>query len=158
MHPRFELPPVPEITKDQQQKRAPTCHFCGEVGHKASYCQKMPPEVSAGRDLNPTPLFRTNGNHFRTFMRKLIGLISRLIACTATGSVAATRGSQIPVLHEQRQRQRQQRPASAAATSTKSTAPARRDHLLQMRHERSLRQQMPEGPFGLFIIQSSLSE
>lgn len=47
MHPRFELPPVPEITKDQQQKRAPTCHFCGEVGHKASYCQKMPPEVSA---------------------------------------------------------------------------------------------------------------
>lgn len=46
MHPRFELPPVPEQTKDQQQKRAPTCHFCGEVGHKASYCQKMPPEVS----------------------------------------------------------------------------------------------------------------
>lgn len=45
MHPRFELPPVPEIAKDQQQKRAPTCHFCGEVGHKASYCQKMPPEV-----------------------------------------------------------------------------------------------------------------
>lgn len=46
MHPRFELPPVPEISKDQQQKRQPTCHFCGEVGHKASYCQKMPPEVS----------------------------------------------------------------------------------------------------------------
>lgn len=45
MHPRFELPPVPEIPKDQMQKRAPTCHFCGEVGHKASYCQKMPPEV-----------------------------------------------------------------------------------------------------------------
>ncbi|XP_031637624.1 cleavage and polyadenylation specificity factor subunit 4 [Contarinia nasturtii] len=44
MHPRFELPPVPEITKDQQQKRAPVCHFCGEQGHKASYCQKMPPE------------------------------------------------------------------------------------------------------------------
>lgn len=45
MHPRFELPPVPEIPKDQMQKRAPTCHFCGELGHKASYCQKMPPEV-----------------------------------------------------------------------------------------------------------------
>lgn len=45
MHPRFELPPVSEIPKDQLQKRAPTCHFCGEVGHKASYCQKMPAEV-----------------------------------------------------------------------------------------------------------------
>lgn len=45
VHPRFELPPAPEITKDQILKRAPTCHYCGEVGHKASYCQKMPPEV-----------------------------------------------------------------------------------------------------------------
>lgn len=45
MHPRFELPPPPEINKDQMQKRAPTCHFCGELGHKASYCHKMPPEV-----------------------------------------------------------------------------------------------------------------
>lgn len=59
MHPRFELPPVPEITKDQQQKRAPTCHFCGEVGHKASYCQKMPPEVSC--------LFVFSGKHPLTF-------------------------------------------------------------------------------------------
>lgn len=50
MHPRFELPPVPEIPKDQMQKRAPTCHFCGELGHKASYCQKMPPEVSSFRN------------------------------------------------------------------------------------------------------------
>lgn len=44
MHPRFELPPPPEINKDAPQKRAPTCHYCGELGHKASYCQKMPPE------------------------------------------------------------------------------------------------------------------
>lgn len=44
MHPRFELPPPPEVNKDAATKRAPTCHFCGEVGHKASYCQKMPPE------------------------------------------------------------------------------------------------------------------
>lgn len=44
MHPRFELPPPPEVSKDQIQKRPPTCHFCGEVGHKASYCQKMSPE------------------------------------------------------------------------------------------------------------------
>lgn len=45
MHPRFELPPAPEIPKDQI-KRPPTCHFCGELGHKAVHCQKMPPEVS----------------------------------------------------------------------------------------------------------------
>lgn len=45
MHPRFELPPPPEIPKDQLQKRPPTCHFCGEVGHKASFCQKMTAEV-----------------------------------------------------------------------------------------------------------------
>jgi cleavage and polyadenylation specificity factor subunit 4 len=44
MHPRFELPPPPEVTKEQQ-KRPPICHFCGEVGHKASHCQKMPAEV-----------------------------------------------------------------------------------------------------------------
>lgn len=45
MHPRFELPPPPEIPKDQLMKRAPTCHFCGEVGHKASFCQKIPPDM-----------------------------------------------------------------------------------------------------------------
>lgn len=46
MHPRFELPPAPEIPKDQLLKRPPTCHFCGELGHKASYCVNMPPEVN----------------------------------------------------------------------------------------------------------------
>lgn len=45
MHPRFELPPPPEI-KDQLSKRPPTCHYCGELGHKACYCPKMPQEVS----------------------------------------------------------------------------------------------------------------
>ncbi|XP_055378233.1 cleavage and polyadenylation specificity factor subunit 4 [Condylostylus longicornis] len=44
MHPRFELPPPPEIPKDQIVKRPPTCHYCGELGHKASGCSKMPPE------------------------------------------------------------------------------------------------------------------
>ncbi|KXJ71075.1 cleavage and polyadenylation specificity factor subunit 4 [Aedes albopictus] len=43
MHPRFELPPPPE-TKDQMPKRLPTCHYCGEPGHKACYCPKMPQE------------------------------------------------------------------------------------------------------------------
>ncbi|CAD7088470.1 unnamed protein product [Hermetia illucens] len=44
MHPRFELPPPPEIPKDQIMKRPPTCHYCGELGHKASSCNKMPQE------------------------------------------------------------------------------------------------------------------
>lgn len=44
MHPRFELPAPPEIPKDQIPKRLPTCHYCAELGHKASSCPKMPPE------------------------------------------------------------------------------------------------------------------
>lgn len=43
MHPRFELPPAPDNTKELT-KRPPICHFCGELGHKASFCQKLPPE------------------------------------------------------------------------------------------------------------------
>lgn len=43
MHPRFELPAPPEQTKDA--KRLPVCHYCSEVGHKASTCHKIPPEV-----------------------------------------------------------------------------------------------------------------
>lgn len=44
MHPRFELPAPPEQTKDA--KRLPVCHYCSEVGHKASSCSKIPAEVS----------------------------------------------------------------------------------------------------------------
>lgn len=44
MHPRFELPPAPDNPKDQMAKRPPICHFCGELGHKASFCAKLPPE------------------------------------------------------------------------------------------------------------------
>lgn len=40
MHPRFELPPSSDLSKDQFQKKIPTCHFCGEFGHKASVCKK----------------------------------------------------------------------------------------------------------------------
>lgn len=43
MHPRFELPPAADISKDMQ-KRPPVCHYCGELGHKASFCPKLPPE------------------------------------------------------------------------------------------------------------------
>lgn len=43
MHPRFELPPAADINKDTP-KRAPTCHNCGELGHKASFCPKLAPE------------------------------------------------------------------------------------------------------------------
>lgn len=42
MHPRFELPPASDISKEA--KRPPVCHNCGELGHKASFCPKLPPE------------------------------------------------------------------------------------------------------------------
>ncbi len=42
MHPRFELPPASDL-KDIV-KRPPVCHNCGELGHKASFCPKLPPE------------------------------------------------------------------------------------------------------------------
>ncbi|XP_018791622.1 PREDICTED: cleavage and polyadenylation specificity factor subunit 4 [Bactrocera latifrons] len=42
MHPRFELPPISDTTKEILLKKVPTCHFCGELGHKASACKKNP--------------------------------------------------------------------------------------------------------------------
>jgi len=60
MHPRFELPPAPEIPKDQI-KRPPTCHFCGEVGHKAVHCQKMPPEQREASMRQEEAKFRALG-------------------------------------------------------------------------------------------------
>lgn len=50
MHPRFELPAPPEQTKDA--KRLPVCHYCSEVGHKASACHKIPQEVSLSSYIN----------------------------------------------------------------------------------------------------------
>lgn len=44
MHPRFELPPPPESKDGIPGKKPPVCHYCAELGHKASYCPKMPPE------------------------------------------------------------------------------------------------------------------
>lgn len=43
MHPRFELPPASDPNKDST-KRPPVCHNCGELGHKASFCPKLPPD------------------------------------------------------------------------------------------------------------------
>lgn len=43
MHPRFELPPASDPNKELP-KRPPVCHNCGELGHKASFCPKMPLE------------------------------------------------------------------------------------------------------------------
>lgn len=42
MHPRFELPPSADLSKETFPKKIPTCHFCGEFGHKASACKKNP--------------------------------------------------------------------------------------------------------------------
>lgn len=42
MHPRFELPPASD--PKEMPKRPPVCHNCGDLGHKASHCPKLPPE------------------------------------------------------------------------------------------------------------------
>lgn len=42
MHPRFELPPASD--PKELPKRPPVCHNCGDLGHKASTCPKLPPE------------------------------------------------------------------------------------------------------------------
>lgn len=43
--PRFELPAVQDMQPKEGKKIMITCHFCGETGHKAIYCNKMPPEI-----------------------------------------------------------------------------------------------------------------
>lgn len=46
MHPRFELPATPDANlKDTKKQPIIICHFCGEHGHKAVYCIKMPAEA-----------------------------------------------------------------------------------------------------------------
>lgn len=42
MHPRFELPPISDTTKEILLKKVPTCHFCGELGHKLRRVKKIP--------------------------------------------------------------------------------------------------------------------
>jgi cleavage and polyadenylation specificity factor subunit 4 len=51
MHPRFELPPASDINKELP-KRPPVCHNCGELGHKASFCPKLPAEQREAERLN----------------------------------------------------------------------------------------------------------
>ena len=53
MHPGFELPPFSDISKENT-KKLPTCHSCGESGHKASACrntQSDPNDMSGKRPL-----------------------------------------------------------------------------------------------------------
>jgi hypothetical protein len=42
--PRFELPAT-DVQQKDGKKLVITCHYCGETGHKAMYCNKMPPEM-----------------------------------------------------------------------------------------------------------------
>nr|CAD7257748.1 unnamed protein product [Timema shepardi] len=42
--PRFELPAT-DIQQKDGKKLVITCHYCGESGHKALYCNKMPAEI-----------------------------------------------------------------------------------------------------------------
>lgn len=46
LSPRFELPAIQDLQGPKEGKKVMiTCHFCGEGGHKAIYCNKMPPEM-----------------------------------------------------------------------------------------------------------------
>lgn len=44
MHPRFELPAA-DATQRDPKKLLIVCHFCGDPGHKALFCHKMPQEM-----------------------------------------------------------------------------------------------------------------
>ncbi|XP_047112714.1 cleavage and polyadenylation specificity factor subunit 4 [Schistocerca piceifrons] len=44
MHPRFELPAT-DVQQKDGKKVIITCHYCGETGHKALFCNKMPPDM-----------------------------------------------------------------------------------------------------------------
>ncbi|XP_034831099.2 cleavage and polyadenylation specificity factor subunit 4 isoform X2 [Maniola hyperantus] len=59
MHPRFELPAPPEQTKDA--KRLPVCHYCGDVGHKASSCNKLPAEQREAAQKQEEARYRALG-------------------------------------------------------------------------------------------------
>lgn len=50
MHPKFELP----IQDPAQQAKKATmlCHYCGEPGHKAAACNKMPQEMKEEQQMN----------------------------------------------------------------------------------------------------------
>ncbi|XP_013794409.1 cleavage and polyadenylation specificity factor subunit 4-like [Limulus polyphemus] len=43
MHPKFDLPM--QDSTQQGKKQSIVCHYCGETGHKAVACLKMPPEL-----------------------------------------------------------------------------------------------------------------
>jgi len=50
-HPRFELPPLEQISSLGNRKPGfglVVCHHCGELGHKISHCPKVPPGTSFG--------------------------------------------------------------------------------------------------------------
>lgn len=42
--PRFELPAA-DVNQKEGKKVVIVCHFCGESGHKALYCHKMPADM-----------------------------------------------------------------------------------------------------------------
>jgi len=49
-HPRFELPPMEQLTNLGNRKPnfgLVVCHHCGELGHKISQCSKAPPGAAA---------------------------------------------------------------------------------------------------------------
>lgn len=61
MHPRFELPPPPETKGEMMGKKPPICHYCAELGHKASSCPKMPPEQKEALHRQEEAKFKAMG-------------------------------------------------------------------------------------------------
>nr|CAD7461256.1 unnamed protein product [Timema tahoe] len=80
-HPRFELPAT-DIQQKDGKKLVITCHYCGESGHKALYCNKMPAEIREvqnkqdefrprTRATTTTPIADFLGNSFSTVPKPL---------------------------------------------------------------------------------------
>uniref|UniRef100_A0A0V0GCH4 Cleavage and polyadenylation specificity factor subunit 4 n=1 Tax=Triatoma dimidiata TaxID=72491 RepID=A0A0V0GCH4_TRIDM len=59
MHPRFELPAA-DATQRDPKKLVIVCHFCGDTGHKALFCHKMPQEM---RENESKLQEKTNSNN-----------------------------------------------------------------------------------------------
>lgn len=55
MHPRFELPPASEMMQKDMTKLVVICHFCGDAGHKAMYCDKVSNDVKDQLSIEEQP-------------------------------------------------------------------------------------------------------
>lgn len=66
--PRFELPAT-DVQQKDGKKLIITCHYCGETGHKAMYCNKMPPEMKEAQGKQED--FRVGFHNFVCFITRI---------------------------------------------------------------------------------------